>query len=242
MRRISIAICLGLLLWANTASAVKINLVFGNGFPLGSPGQQAAYAAKQFWEKTIFFDYTVTITLQRANLSGELNDPVARVYNNEETANPDPRTGSFLPVSADVDLTTSSTQPLWFDPTLGNNSEFSMTAEHGRFGNAITAPFGSWDVLSVLCHEFGHAIGCLRALSQYQDGQFQYPYSSMQNNFHPPLLFNYYGFDWLQNGAEGNVAGSGGTRGTIPFDVDSHFDGSAESSPFLVENIHGSIV
>ncbi len=79
-------------------------------------------------------------------------------------------------------------------------------------------------------HEFGHAIGCLRILSQYQDGQFQYPYSSMENNFHPPLPPNWYGFDWLQNGAEGNVSGAGGARTAIPFDVDSHFDGNADAT------------
>jgi hypothetical protein len=157
--RITVGTCLGLLLLANSASALTINLVFGDGFPLGSPEQQVAYAAKQYWEKTITFDYTVTITLQRADLSS-IGDFVARTYNNDETPNPDPRTGSFLPTDANIDLTTSPTQPLWFDPTPGDDFEFSMTDEHGRFGNATTAPFGQWDALSVLCHEFGHAIGC----------------------------------------------------------------------------------
>jgi hypothetical protein len=216
-----------LLLATSRAEALSIDLSFGDGFDTGTR-QSVAEAAAEWWEMSLLtpftFDMTVDVT-DGTNWTPTPNGAVGRMHGNTQTAAADPNTGTKLPQSGTVELNVNAT---WFwDLTPHDNSEFDMSREAGRFGDATDpSATGRWDALSVLKHEMGHALGFSRTAGSWTDGEPFALYDDFLNNF----TGNDFDFDFLTSGAEGNKDGTGGALTQVRFDADSHIDGTGDQS------------
>jgi len=158
-----------------SASAVTINTNFvSNGGNLGSltagsastdtagGGRLSALMgqATNYWEHAITDSSTLTVNYGWSSLgSGTLGST-------STSFSPDHR-----PASADIAVTDASSVPWFMDSTPGGNSEYSTytTSSHDYGGGTINtgrvytgatgAAQNRFDMLSVVIHELGHALG-----------------------------------------------------------------------------------
>jgi PEP-CTERM motif len=211
---------------APRAEALTINLTFGAGFDTDVKKAVAQQAVNE-WQAALPYNYTFALTVDitsGTNWTATPNSAVGRMRDNAESAAVDPTTNTKLPTSGTVEL--NSNFSLYFDSSPADNSEFNMTQENGRFGNATATggASGSWDALSVLEHEIGHALGFSRTTGTWSDGKPYTAYTDFLNNFTGAT----YKFDFLTTGTEGNKTGAGGALTQVGFDADSHIDGSGQ--------------
>ncbi len=212
---------------ARPAAALTINLTFGPNFT--DPMQQAvAQAAAQLWMNAISGPpFTVDVIVEYADLTSN-SSILAQTIDNVQTSSPNAETGTQLPQSARIQLNSNAQANIqfYFDSTPGDDSEFNMSEENGRFGYYLYGPASWVDALSALVHEMGHAVGFWR--ENPTDPVGQPGYTDFNNNFQLSHTiadsFATYSFDYLTDGSEGNVTGAGGARTTVPFSF-QHIDG-----------------
>lgn len=229
-----------LLLTFSQAQALTIAFNFLNGFAAGSDQRKVAEGAAQWWESAIQTDFTVNIDLGFAAIDGV--NLAGRTHSNAETADKNLETGTKLPKSAAIDLNTNAS--FFFDRSEGDNSEFNMTMERGRFGNCNQAACqGKWDALSVITHELGHALGFIGTTGKWgptvgDDGKPFTAFTDFANNFTNAASPHEYIFDFLTEGQEGKKGGGGATLGTVPFDEGHHhIDGTPTGNSALTRKL-----
>ena len=108
-------------------------------------------ASISMWESLLSVpeDRTVSLTFENTSLVGALGD--ASGYTMDVLGNP---MGADIRINSDISF--------FVDPTPFDNSEFTLSGHDGPFhfdANNGGAADGSWDLLSLVSHEMGHALG-----------------------------------------------------------------------------------
>ena len=239
------AVVVSVLASPRVSAALTINLVTDNGpFRFGSNGWRDLIAAKSYWEQAIPFNYTTQLYVHYA----DLGSGAAAITNHLTVSySPDPRTGPppvQLPTSAEIRVDTLHT-PFFKDRHPWNNSIYNMTVKNGHWGqvkpesasvnppNGGATPGQGVDLVTVLCHEIGHALGFYTAYTPYDSNVIAWQ--------GPP---DYYHFAWNAVGSEGRSVHTQFTYEYLPimrytppptFDPDfSHLDPSA-TVPFSLQ-------
>ncbi len=197
------AMCVALLVSSTAvpAHALIIDLTFGAGFE-NDVQRGVVTAAADWWEQAILTDFTVSITARQVDLTPKGATLLGAMSSNTEMANPDPVTGTRLPVSGVVDLAANRLDDFFFDATPEDSAEFDMNRRGGTVGDAIAGSDaeGLFDALSVWKHEIGHVLGFSGGTGNWADGDPFLGYTDFMNN----LTGDTYTFDWLSGGLEGN--------------------------------------
>jgi len=158
------------------SDAVTITITFGSGSPPtntvgGGNLQDIARAAADRWQNIIKDDFTLAVNINWA--------PTADSHILAATVADDTGGSPLRVTQATMTVDNSGTNVLYLDPTPADDDGFvtfdSDSANLG--GGSITVgqsyesstgdPKGAFDLLSIINHELGHALGYNRGLSTY---------------------------------------------------------------------------